>query len=458
MGSAFTRLAIAFCIGAALIFPTPAAWALDLKRLEQSVLRVFVVAERGGEKIGAGHGTGFVVAPEYVATNHHVVTLGNAVVDGQSEIRVVITVRESGAVENRPAELVWRSPVLDLAIIRVKGLARPPLVLSSASPLDYPPKGAEVWALGFPTMADVVMPAEAERASATVTRGVVGRIGMGGGDEKVKTRPVIQHDASINRGSSGGPLMDACGVVVGINTFLPMSVFDIGQDSSGGFKAYGTPNTGVFASPHIVSLLEAARTAPELKGLHLSTTRKACGAGATPVALYVAIGAAFLFAGFALWLVLHPAALRRLLRTREAYGAWLKRRIAGHRPPPAAPRVVAGAAVEGCCLRGEGPAGETIHVAVSGETLADASGGRERGLVIGRSKRLADLVVPAKRISRRHVRLVAAADGSLSIEDLDSRHGTKLNEADVPPYHRVPIKEGDRIALDGVVLTVERER
>jgi pSer/pThr/pTyr-binding forkhead associated (FHA) protein len=110
-----------------------------------------------------------------------------------------------------------------------------------------------------------------------------------------------------------------------------------------------------------------------------------------------------------------------------------------------------------CAFCGKDAEGKPIKLAVEPERLAAASNARERGLVIGRSKRLADVVVPEAGVSRRHVRLVAMPDGSLAIEDLDSTRGTKLNDKPLPPYERVPIKEGDKIALDGVVLTLERE-
>ena len=448
----------------ALALPAvPAAEALDVRRFEQSVVRVFVVIKRTDGASVASSGTGFVIAPEYVATNNHVVTLGNGAASGEKPATLV-TVREPGTVQDRKAEIVWSSKELDLAIIRVPGMNRPALRLLRASPLEYPFKGAEVWALGFPGVADVIMPAEAERASATVTRGVVGRIGMGGGDDAVRERPVIQHDASINRGSSGGPLLDNCGIVVGINTFLPMTVFDIGRDPTGAFKAYGTPNTGVFASPHITTFVEAARKAPELQPVKIATTAEFCGADEGPVGLYIAVGAALFLAGAALALVLHRGALRRLIRTIEAYGAWRRRRRAhAPRADKAAARGAGGEAIRasdlgGCALCGCGPDGKPIKLEVSADRLTAATNGRERGLVIGRSKRLADVVIPQSGVSRRHVRLVTMPDGSLAIEDLDSARGTKLNDKPLPPYERVPIKSGDQIALDGVVLTLERER
>ena len=448
LGGLLLALLIAFAAAA------PAAPALDVRRYEQSVVRIFVVAKRADGATATGSGTGFVIAPEYVATNKHVVTFGNAA-DGPASVSV--TVREAGAVRDRKAELVWSSEALDLAVIRVPGLVRPALKLSRASPLEYPRKGADVWALGFPGVADVIMPAETERASATVTRGVVGRIGMGGGDAGRKPRPVIQHDASINRGSSGGPLLDGCGTVVGVNTFLPMTVFDIDRDPSGAFKAYGTPNTGVFASPHIIGFVEAARAAPELRAVRIETTAKVCGADEPPVGLYTAVGIALFLAiaALAVLLVVHRGTLRRFVRILEAYGAWRHRA----RPPlRRAPDAAAAASRSGCALCGHSADGREIKVEVGGDALEAACNGRERGVVLGSSRRLSDVVVPGAGISRRHVRLVALPDGSLAIEDLGAAGGTKVNDKPVSRYGRAPIKAGDTIALDGVVLTVERER
>jgi hypothetical protein len=439
----------ALVLAAAFAFVPPGAAALDVRRLEQSVVRIYVAVRRADGAEATGSGTGFVIAPEHVATNLHVVTFGGAAGEGAG---IAISVRETGAVEGRRAEIVWSSGELDLAVIRVPGLARPALALSRASPLDYPRKGDEVWALGFPGVADVVMPAEPERASPTVTRGVVGRIGMGGADPARPARPVVQHDASINRGSSGGPLLDSCGVVVGINTFLPMTVFEIGQDPSGAFKAYGTPNTGVFASPHIAGFVEAARAAPELRAVRIETTAKHCVAGEPPVGLYTAVGLALFLAlaALALLLIMHRGTMRRAIRTVEAYRAW-RRRAPGREPAAAAPPA------NGCALSGRTADGAAIKVEVGGDTLRAAINGRERGLVLGRSKRLSDVVVPGAGVARRHVRLVALPDGSLAIEDLGSARGTKVNDKPLSPYARAPIREGDTIALDGVVLTVERE-
>jgi hypothetical protein len=154
----------------------------------------------------------------------------------------------------------------------------------------------------------------------------------------------------------------------------------------------------------------------------------------------------------ALLLVLHRGALRRLLRTLEAYGAW-RHRARG----PSVTRGPGRPPQDGCALCGRTPDGKKIKVEVGADELAASRDGRERGLIIGRSGRVSDVVVPGAGVSRRHVRLVALPDGSLAIEDLGSARGTKVNDKPLSRYGRAPIKVGDTIALDGVVLAVERE-
>ena len=69
-------------------------------------MRIFVVAKRADGATATGSGTGFVIAREYVATNKHVVTDGNA---ASGPLSVTVTVRETGAIQDRKAELAWSS-------------------------------------------------------------------------------------------------------------------------------------------------------------------------------------------------------------------------------------------------------------------------------------------------------------------------------------------------------------
>jgi S1-C subfamily serine protease len=93
-----------------------------------------------------------------------------------------------------PVTLVRGDPVLDLAVVRLdKGTPVVPMTLQTTEPAI----GEEVMAVGHP-----------EQNFWSVTRGQVSGRHQG----------LIQHDAAINKGNSGGPLLNARGEVVGINT------------------------------------------------------------------------------------------------------------------------------------------------------------------------------------------------------------------------------------------------
>ena len=150
-----------------------------------------------------GTGSGFVLNDDgYIATNHHVV-------EGSRNFAV-----RRGA-QRAPAELIWSSPALDLAVIRtgLGGLESAELAVSP------PPVLADVIAVGFPGVAEIV--ATTDTGDASLNKGNVGRGVFQGTWDDVQPLQIIQHSAEINGGNSGGPLIDACGRVVGVNTAGP---------------------------------------------------------------------------------------------------------------------------------------------------------------------------------------------------------------------------------------------
>ena len=135
-----------------------------------------------------GHGSGFFVAPDTLLTNAHVV---------HDYSTVVLRPSGGGPVF---ARVLTAARDVDLAVLR---LDRAPerqvwLPLGSSSDVQL---GAEVIAIGSPL-----------GLQNTVTRGIVSGI------RTVKDVNVLQTDAAINPGSSGGPLIDRYGRVIGVTT------------------------------------------------------------------------------------------------------------------------------------------------------------------------------------------------------------------------------------------------
>ena len=186
------------CLAAGLLLgffflPGSTALAFDPDMVKQGVVRV--VSDKG-------HGTGFIINENgYIVTNHHVI---EAVFRG-GELNVV----PAGSSTLYSAEVIHADPSRDLAVLRASGLELPPLSLSRAEPKV----AQEVWSAGFPGAADQLNP----QNSVTILKGIISAIHFGswGGDERFS---IIQHGASVGPGNSGGPLLDSCNRVVGVNT------------------------------------------------------------------------------------------------------------------------------------------------------------------------------------------------------------------------------------------------
>jgi Do/DeqQ family serine protease len=140
-----------------------------------------------------GLGSGVVVSPDgYILTNHHVV-------DGALEIRVETT-------DNRTftAKLVGSDPPSDLAVLKIE--ARDLAVLSLGDS-DKVRVGDVVLAVGNPL-----------GIGQTVTSGIISAKGRATGLSDGSFEDFLQTDAAINRGNSGGALVNTVGELVGINS------------------------------------------------------------------------------------------------------------------------------------------------------------------------------------------------------------------------------------------------
>jgi S1-C subfamily serine protease len=150
-----------------------------------------------GPRAMQGIGSGFVISTEgQILTNNHVVS-------GSSQLEVTLPDKSK-----YKAQIVMRMPTNDLALIKIdpKGKKLPVLKLGDSDGLQV---GQKVLAIGNPF-----------GLSGTLTTGIVSALDRTIPAENQTLEGMIQTDAAINSGNSGGPLLDSQGNVIGINTAI----------------------------------------------------------------------------------------------------------------------------------------------------------------------------------------------------------------------------------------------
>jgi serine protease Do len=147
----------------------------------------------GGRGFGTSMGTGFIISADgYVLTNHHVV-------EGADEVRITLNDRREFI-----AKVVGSDQPSDVALLKIDATGLPFLRTGDSRALK---PGQWVVAIGSPFGLDQ-----------SVTAGVVSAVGRANPYANQQYVPFIQTDVAINRGNSGGPLLDTRGQVVGINS------------------------------------------------------------------------------------------------------------------------------------------------------------------------------------------------------------------------------------------------
>lgn len=176
-----------------------------LARVEASVVSIDTVVQVGrgpfrGEGTGAGTGVVLDAAGGYVLTNAHVV-------DGATSITVTV-----GDGSPRTATVVAADTTNDIAVVHLgdtSGLVAAPVGSSDALAV-----GDQVIAIGN---------ALALEGGLSVTEGIVSALDRSIDTETGTLTGLVQTDAAISSGNSGGALVNAAGEVVGINTAVATS-------------------------------------------------------------------------------------------------------------------------------------------------------------------------------------------------------------------------------------------
>jgi serine protease Do len=158
----------------------------------------------------SGIGSGVLVSADgYIITNNHVIA-------GADSRRITVTLNDK---RSFPATIIGADPSTDLAVIKIHESALPHAIIGNSDELVV---GDWVVAIGNPF-----------RLRSTVTAGIVSALGrnMDIINDQMRIENFIQTDAAINRGNSGGALVNEYGELIGINTAI--------VTENGAYQGYG---------------------------------------------------------------------------------------------------------------------------------------------------------------------------------------------------------------------------
>ena len=152
------------------------------------------------QQVVRGLGSGYLISSDgYILTNDHV---------AGSAKKIVVTMTNG---EKYDAEIIGADPTSDVALLKIEGKNFPYLKLANSDDVIV-----GEWAIAFGNpfgLFDI-------NAKPTVTVGVVSNTGVSFTQDNRVYRNMIQTDAAISSGNSGGPLVNSFGEVIGMNTVI----------------------------------------------------------------------------------------------------------------------------------------------------------------------------------------------------------------------------------------------
>ncbi len=221
------------------------------------------IRQQQGSQVAQGSGSGFVIDESgLMLTNNHVVTLES------DNVAQTLSVKFHNDPKTYPAKVVGRSTVYDVALIQIDAPGKKFTAINLGDS-DSIKVGQKAIAMGNPFGLDF-----------SVSEGIISATGRDFSGSSNLASNVIQTDAAVNPGNSGGPLVNSSGEVVGINT----AIISPGTAGSGQGQFAGI----AFALPInlVKSILTDLKSGKVLDSSNVTTSRPRLGIGSLNLTEY----------------------------------------------------------------------------------------------------------------------------------------------------------------------------
>ena len=386
----------------------------------KSVIRIITIL---GDKNGAT-GTAFCINSDgYFLTNAHVV-------DG---VKSVFAIMSSNKYD---VKVIKKFDDVDLAILKIENTGLKPLTFANRDNINVTDR---VSSIGFPAAADKNDDLD-ELTTVTINSGIIGKfskINLSIKNRKTtKRHPVVQHDAAVNHGNSGGPLVNECGHVVGVNVQKGLS-----YNRSDAQIIAGDVVQGIF---YAIDVDIAKRV---LKESHIGflETGSGCTLGGTSMSVndrkYFII-AGILLLLLAIWSIIFYTQEKKKKNSavdESALSRLISRKMGNHNHQETPQVNVNNTTVQLRPVAGNLP--------VFNITQIESTVGRSRSV---------SLHLDDAQVSGKHLTLFLNEQGSVMVKDLGSTNGTYIEGRKLKPNQAYILNRGERLVIgsEDVIYTL----
>ena len=353
--------------------------------LEKQVVRIINIQNTRNDENNRNIGTGtgfFINSSGFIITNAHVV---------DDYYRVDIYLGDDENTERVEAKVEKISYDLDIALLKIDFKGLPSGLKIRSIPVK---KGTSVYSSGFPYSSDKAN--QKFLFTSTLTNGMVSTVMTTKWQASPIDRQVVQHTSPINSGNSGGPLLDNCGNVAGVNT---LKILEEGVD-------------GVFLA---ISSLELIKFL-EQTNVKFSKVKSECGDGNI-----FSTKSRFSDSSFIIWVV---AIIFMIIC---AVGIFI--------------------------LNQKQPIGRVSKNRKIKQSKKEKDLERKYGIQIGRAGDFSDETIKSAEISRVHARIYKNQNG-ITIEDLGSSNGIYINNKKINYFTPCLISLNDKLVFGDVELVL----